>query len=59
MVVVMDDREDVWKGEQALQLLLVRPFHYFTGCEEVNNAAGSPMVTTGPMIKLSGDRPDL
>ena len=57
MVVVMDDREDVWKGEQALQLLLVRPFHYFTGCEEVNNAAGSPMVTSGPMIKLSGDRP--
>ena len=57
MVVVMDDREDVWKGEQGEQLLLVRPFHYFTGCEEVNNAAGSPVVTSGPLIKLSGDRP--
>lgn len=57
MVVVMDDREDVWKGEQGAQLLLVRPYHYFTGCEEVNNAAGSPLVTSGPLIKLSGGRP--
>ena len=57
MVVVMDDREDVWRGEQAAQLLLVRPFHYFTGCEEVNNAAGSAAVSSGPLIRLSGDRP--
>jgi RNA polymerase II subunit A C-terminal domain phosphatase len=57
MVAIMDDREDVWKGEQAAQLLLVRPFHYFTGCEEVNNAAGSPPVASGPLIRLSGDKP--
>lgn len=57
MVAIMDDREDVWKGEQAAQLLLVRPFHYFTGCEEVNNSAGSPPVASGPLIALSGDRP--
>ena len=57
MVAIMDDREDVWKGEQAAHLLLVRPFHYFTGCEEVNNAAGGPPVAAGPLIKLSGDKP--
>jgi FCP1-like phosphatase family protein len=57
MVAIMDDREDVWKGEQAAHLLLVRPFHYFTGCEEVNNAAGGPPVASGPLIKLSGDKP--
>ena len=57
MVAIMDDREDVWKGEQAAQLLLVRPFHYFTGCEEVNNASGSPPVASGPLIRLSGEKP--
>ena len=57
MVAIMDDREDVWKGEQAEHLLLVRPFKYFTGCEEVNNAAGGPPVASGPLIKLSGDKP--
>jgi FCP1-like phosphatase family protein len=57
MVVVMDDREDVWKGDQVEQLLLVKPFHYFTGCEEVNNVAGSPAAPLGPVILLAGERP--
>ena len=40
MAVIMDDREDVWRGKQADQLLLVRPFHFFVGSPEVNNASG-------------------
>lgn len=31
MAVIVDDREDVWKGDQSQQLLLVKPFHHFTG----------------------------
>ena len=40
MAVIMDDREDVWRGRQAEQLILVRPFHFFVGVPEVNNASG-------------------
>jgi len=29
MAVIVDDREDVWKGDQGKQLLLVRPYMYF------------------------------
>ena len=45
MAVIMDDREDVWRGKQADQLLLVRPFHFFVGSPEVNNASG-PMTSS-------------
>jgi FCP1-like phosphatase family protein len=54
MAVIMDDREDVWKGPQSDQLLLVRPYVYFypgsqatqlvggakNGIAEVNNKPG-------------------
>jgi FCP1-like phosphatase family protein len=40
MAVIVDDREDVWQGEQGDQLLLVRPFAHFKGGAEVNNTAG-------------------
>jgi len=45
MAVIMDDREDVWRGRQAEQLLLVRPFHFFVGVPEVNNASGPGTAT--------------
>ena len=41
MAIIVDDREDVWKGEQGRQLFLVRPFVHFTGAHEVNNDAGA------------------
>lgn len=53
MAVIIDDREDVWKGAQNEQLLLVRPYVYFypgsstiqavggkSAISEVNNAPG-------------------
>lgn len=41
LALIVDDREDVWQGEQADQLILVRPFSHFKGNGmEVNNAAG-------------------
>lgn len=53
MAVIIDDRQDVWKGDQNQQLLLVRPYMYFypnsamtkavgahDGISEVNNAPG-------------------
>jgi hypothetical protein len=44
MAVIMDDREDVWKGPQSSQLLLVKPFLFFRGIDnqkiEVNNDPG-------------------
>ena len=63
MAVVIDDREDVWKGEQASQLLLVKPFHHFRMGREINNASGpvgmgTPLASqSGPIIALSGDSP--
>ena len=47
MALIVDDREDVWQGEQGEQLILVRPFSHFVGASEVNNAAG-------PGVKMSG-----
>ena len=46
MVLVMDDREDVWReGRQSKQLVLVKPYLYFhEGQKEVNNAAGNTMM---------------
>ena len=41
MALIVDDREDVWKGEQSRQLYLVRPFEHFRGAREVNNTAGN------------------
>lgn len=40
LAVILDDREDVWKGQQGQQLLLVKPFLYFQGIREVNNMSG-------------------
>lgn len=65
MAVIIDDREDVWKGEQASQLLLVKPFHHFRGGKEVNNASGAISIAPGaaavtvatPVIALSGPSP--
>ena len=65
MALIMDDREDVWKGQQGRQLLLVKPFIYFRNGVEVNNAAGPSGALGGPrqlsnmepIIKLSGDNP--
>jgi FCP1-like phosphatase family protein len=65
MALIMDDREDVWRGQQGHQLLLVKPFIYFRNGVEVNNAAGPTGALSGPrqwtnmepIIKLSGDNP--
>lgn len=53
MAVILDDREDVWRGPQSEQLCLVRPYEYFfpgnagslavkafTDGQPVNNAPG-------------------
>ena len=41
MAMIVDDREDVWKGEQDRQLYVVRPFVHFKGAHEVDNTAGN------------------
>ena len=41
MVVVVDDREDVWRGIGRSQLLLVQPFKYFAEGTDINNAPGA------------------
>lgn len=61
MAVIMDDREDVWKGNQVEQLLLVRPYIHFNGqnskqlsrSNEEKQAENN--VTFTPVIALSGD----
>lgn len=40
MAIILDDREDVWRGAQSHQLMLVRPFVHFRGGHEVNNSSG-------------------
>ena len=40
LAVMLDDREDVWRGPQSAQLLLVRPFKYFPNARNDNNAPG-------------------
>ena len=40
MVVVVDDREDVWRGLERSQLLLVPPFKFFSEGVDINNAPG-------------------
>ncbi len=58
MAIIIDDTENVWKGDQSSNLLLVKPFRYFQGLPEVNNNPGqsSSMINVGPIIKLLGDR---
>ena len=48
MAIILDDREDVWKGEQSKQLYVVKPFAHFTSAHEVNNAAGD--TTSGSKV---------
>lgn len=63
MAVVIDDREDVWKGKQADQLLLVKPFHHFRGGRDINNASGATSFNGAvqeagdAFIALSGSNP--
>ena len=45
MVLVLDDTEAVWRGSPVL--LLVDPYHYFQGTQEVNNAAGASVALPG------------
>ena len=40
MALIMDDNENVWRGPQQRQLLLVKPYQFFKRIEEVNNAPG-------------------
>jgi RNA polymerase II subunit A-like phosphatase len=56
MAVIMDDREDVWKGDQSSQLLVVQPFYHFKGATEVNNSGGESASST-TIITMSGDKP--
>lgn len=48
MVVVVDDREDVWRGEQRKHLLLIKPFTHFSEGADANNAAGAETELSGP-----------
>eukprot|EP01038_Epipyxis_sp_PR26KG_P008364 gene8364-11317_t len=73
MAVIMDDREDVWRGSQSQQLLLVRPYYHFYGLtKEVNNSSGpmafgknqsdisvtqTEMQTLAPVISLNDSVP--
>lgn len=62
MAVILDDREDVWRGAQSEQLLLVRPYIYFHSnpslmLAEVNNQPGMmaslPSNTSSPCPVVS------
>jgi hypothetical protein len=65
LAVILDDREDVWKGPQSDQLLLVRPYKYFADMHEVNNASGistlglNQSASQQPAILLSSDPPGI
>ena len=52
MALIVDDREDVWRGEQGEQLILVRPFSHFKGAVEVNNGPGVQLATGERLIAL-------
>lgn len=63
MAVILDDREDVWKGLQNEQLLLVRPYHFFypgeksslsVGAQEGCLAEVNVLPTTGNNITTAG-----
>lgn len=55
LAVIIDDREDVWRGYQVDHLLLVRPYHFFTEGPEVNNQSGQSSAIMN--IALSGPTP--
>lgn len=61
--IILDDREDVWKGSQSEQLLLVRPYKYFLDDPEVNNASGMSTTSgnqhSSPSISLNTDPPGI
>lgn len=57
MAVIMDDREDVWRGPQSAQLLLVRPFVHFDprpseAAAAAANAAGVTVVSDNAAAPL-------
>ena len=39
MILVLDDRIDVWKENEA-NVFLIEPYHYFKCTAEINNASG-------------------
>ena len=39
MVLILDDRADVWKSDLR-NLMTIKPYHFFIGMHEVNNASG-------------------
>ena len=41
MALIMDDNENVWRGPQQRQLLLVKPYQFFKKMEDINNAPGN------------------
>lgn len=47
MAVIIDDREDVWRGKQSEQLLLVRPFVHFDPTAG-NSSFAAPKATVPP-----------
>ena len=58
MALIMDDNEDVWRGPQQRQLLLVKPYQFFSNAKEVNNAPGTgasfmPRVLTKDELGIS------
>lgn len=53
MAVIVDDREDVWRGGQDRQLLLVKPFEFFKNCVEANHAPGGRASACLPVILLA------
>ena len=57
MAMIVDDREDVWKGEQGRQLYVVRPFVHFKGAHEVNNTAGNTSSEDRVISMIHTDKP--
>jgi FCP1-like phosphatase family protein len=57
MAVILDDREDVWRGPQSEQLLVVRPYEFFhpgneasiavQACTEMGYVNNAPGMATG------------
>jgi len=53
MVVIVDDREDVWvsDGQVSPNLLRIEPFHFFTTTREVNALPGDKETTEAELNK--------
>mmetsp|Transcript_4440 Transcript_4440/g.6484 ORF Transcript_4440/g.6484 Transcript_4440/m.6484 type:complete len:544 (-) Transcript_4440:1688-3319(-) len=68
MAAIVDDREDVWAnaennstgrpGEPPENLLLVKPYHWkeFSGCRDVNNAAGMDLSASSSASLENGSK---